>query len=294
MPDVIVIGAGLAGLAAARDLKRQGASVRVLEGRSRIGGRVCSQRLSAGITIDLGAQFVGEAHTQVRTLVEEAGLHRVALNASGDMLYAGIGRKVRRAPFNSPRALGWVASLDAWLARARLERALRRFPEQDAVELDRMAASAFLREHTLFAQAARFVGGYLEGEICTSLDQVSAFELLEQGRSVDGLAGESASAAWFLTDGAEGLATSLASGLGDALVLNASVTSIAQDEREVSISTPDRTHRASHAIITVPPQLYGSIGLLNALPTAWQDVLTTWRLGSVVKTILVFDRPWWR
>jgi monoamine oxidase len=67
--DVIVIGAGLAGLSAARHLRAQGASVIVLEARDRAGGRVHSQRLGGGQMIDLGAQFIGNAHTNIKPLM---------------------------------------------------------------------------------------------------------------------------------------------------------------------------------------------------------------------------------
>ena len=81
--DVVVIGGGLAGLSSARQLQAAGASVVVLEGRSRVGGRVHSQRLDTGHTIDLGAQFIGDAQRRISALVDEAGLTRVAPNTAG-------------------------------------------------------------------------------------------------------------------------------------------------------------------------------------------------------------------
>ena len=54
--DVVVVGAGLAGLCAARELGRAGATVRVLEARDRVGGRVLSRQLTAGSVVELGAQ----------------------------------------------------------------------------------------------------------------------------------------------------------------------------------------------------------------------------------------------
>ncbi len=57
--DVLVVGAGLSGLYAARLLQQAGLSVAVLEARDRVGGRVLSQRLADGTTVDLGAQWIG-------------------------------------------------------------------------------------------------------------------------------------------------------------------------------------------------------------------------------------------
>ena len=87
MYDVVVIGGGLAGLAAARRLKQQGASVVLLEARDRIGGRVHSERLQTGQVIDLGAQFIGDGQTRISALVDEVGLTRLAPPGEGATVY---------------------------------------------------------------------------------------------------------------------------------------------------------------------------------------------------------------
>ncbi len=74
MRDVVVLGAGLAGLSAARDLKIAGAEVTVLEARDRIGGRVLQTRLDDGRAVQLGGELIGSTHTSYRGLVDELGL----------------------------------------------------------------------------------------------------------------------------------------------------------------------------------------------------------------------------
>jgi monoamine oxidase len=73
-PDVVVVGAGLAGLSAARDLEAGGAQVTVLEARDRVGGRVEQVELPDGRRVQLGGEVVGDAHTSYLGLVEELGL----------------------------------------------------------------------------------------------------------------------------------------------------------------------------------------------------------------------------
>ena len=68
--DVVVVGAGIAGLSAARELQRSGASVAVLEARDRIGGRAQSVPGLDGQILDLGAQFIGDAQKRINALVE--------------------------------------------------------------------------------------------------------------------------------------------------------------------------------------------------------------------------------
>ena len=74
MTDVLVLGAGLAGLAAARDLARGGADVTVLEARERVGGRVEQLRIDDGRPVQLGGEVVGPFHTSYLELVDELGL----------------------------------------------------------------------------------------------------------------------------------------------------------------------------------------------------------------------------
>ena len=74
MTDVVVLGAGLAGLSAARDLASGGADVTVLEARQRVGGRVEQVSVDDGMPVQLGGELIGAAHTAYLGLVEELGL----------------------------------------------------------------------------------------------------------------------------------------------------------------------------------------------------------------------------
>src|SRR4051812_18700073 len=76
--DVVVIGAGVAGLAAARELRRAGLGVRVLEARSRLGGRVHTVRPDSGSPpVELGAEFVHGRPDELWSIARSAGLSLV-------------------------------------------------------------------------------------------------------------------------------------------------------------------------------------------------------------------------
>ena len=292
--DVLVIGAGLAGLSAARRLMQAGARVRVLEARGRTGGRIHSQRLQGGQMIDLGAQFIGDVQTLVSALGDEAGLDRVAGHKPGDVLHLSSPQAVpvRRPADAMP--LTWLGQLDALQASWRLDRAVAACERADRSDFDAVSAAAFLRRRFLRAETYRTLGGYIEGELCVPLTDISARELLAQISSIGGLASEGASAQWYLANGASGLTNFLADALGAAVTLNAPVDSIALDDSSVITSSAAGTYRSGQVIIAVPPQLYPSLGLMPLLPERRRKAISAFRIGTVVKTVLVFRTPWWR
>jgi monoamine oxidase len=150
-PDVVVVGAGLAGLAAARDLEAGGAQVTVLEARSRVGGRVEQVELPDGRRVQLGGEVVGHAHTSYLALVEELGL---TLTAS---YVAEPGEITRQVPESVDVGTwpSWCtaadrASYDA--VEAALEKLLATIDPDDPwtcpdlVRLDRLSVGDWLRE----------------------------------------------------------------------------------------------------------------------------------------------------
>lgn len=291
--DAIVIGGGLAGLSSARRLRAAGALVKVLEGRGRIGGRVHSQRLDTGHTIDLGAQFIGNAQRRISALVDEVGLTRVSPHTVGDnvFLMSPDAEPVFKQGDGLPLSL--FGRLDVLVGMWGLDRRLRSF-RTDIERLDALAASRFVRELTFTRTPADLLATYTEGEMCALLEDISAYELLEQVASTGGVDGEANSAQWYLAEGAEPLARHLAGGLGESVVLNSPVTNIELHGEWLTVDATTGVYRARHLIVAVPPQLYGRIGLLPLLPEERRRVIADYKHGHVIKTILVFDSPWWR
>src|SRR5438067_2032201 len=100
--DVCVVGAGYAGLTAARRLSQGGRSVTVLEARDRVGGRVWTRSSESGVPIDLGATFIGPNHDRLHALLKEMGAATFPTYTDGDSILA-TGGKVRRYRGDVPR-----------------------------------------------------------------------------------------------------------------------------------------------------------------------------------------------
>jgi monoamine oxidase len=289
--DAIVIGGGLAGLSAARQLKKKGASVVVLEARNRIGGRISSQVLPNGQVIDLGAQFISDAQRRISELVDEVGLTRVQPNKTGDQLFISSSKATPVRVAMDAMPLPLYGKLDILLANWRFENALRNF-RNDISRLDTISASAFLRKLTFTKATESFLSAWIEGEYCVSLDEISAYELFDQITSMGGLSSNPDQ--WFLSEGTEPLVQHLGSTMGHGLVLNSPAQNLEIKPESVTVHTPRGKYKARQIIVAAPPQLYDRIGLLNLVPPTHSRVFAAYRSGKVIKTILVFDRPWWR
>ena len=123
--DVVIVGAGFAGLSAARDLVRNGHDVVVLEGRDRVGGRSATTTI-AGTPVDLGGTFVGPTQDAVIALAQELGCEMVRTYSRGKNLIRWRG-KVRSYGSTIPR-LSIIELLDVSRIQWRFDRVSRRVP----------------------------------------------------------------------------------------------------------------------------------------------------------------------
>ncbi len=139
LPEVVIIGAGVAGLTAARELSTAGARVLVLEARDRLGGRVLTHHAPEG-PVELGAEFVHGAFREILGVVEEAGLR-----------LREVGRGAPRQPAARRAGADFFSAMDRLLALASVGDADESF--QHLVERADV-------EPTTKAQALRLVEGY--------------------------------------------------------------------------------------------------------------------------------------
>lgn len=277
-PRVIVIGAGIAGLGAARLLADAGSAVTVLESRTRIGGRIWTSTAWPDLPVDLGASWIhGVEGNPVTALADAAGARRARTSYDASVMYGQDGRKLdidsayARAEqlFEAARAEAGSAPPDLSLAAAiRGSGAWQRAPA---------------REQRI---VRHYVNSMIEQEYAGDWDEVSAhhFDLDEVFPGDDEL----------FPGGFGPVVEHLARGLD--IRTGQRVVAVEQTSAGVQISLKSGEHLvADRAIVTVPLGTLraGEIRFSPALAPARQQAIETLRMGLLNKCWLRFDRVLW-
>ena len=301
--DVCVVGAGYAGLTAARRLTQAGKSVVVLEARDRVGGRIWTDRLPDGTPIDRGGAWFAPAHDAAFALAREVGVSTYKTYVAGNHVLVDAGR-VRTYRGLIPKiSLGAVLTL--FLANARLDRMAKRVPVDApwtaarAAEWDDLSVGWFLERSGVRTTIARdLFESAVRGLFPGDLHQISLLNLLVLVRahgsintlfSISGGSQEN-----LVVGGAGSIARRVADALGAAIRLHAPVRAIRQTADRVQVESTATTVSARHAIVTIPPALVPDVAFDPVLPA---DRLTLYRhsiAGPETKTLLVYDEPFWR
>ncbi len=252
-----VVGAGLAGLAAADELQRSGHEVTVLEARERVGGRVHSRRLENGATVEMGAEFILPGSTLTHELVERHGL---GLWEKG-MFYG------HREPRGGPQ-------IDAAALRSAFQVAADALAADPA--LGSLPAGEFLQGLEIDDSAREVVRARLEISSASSADHVPARSLSHLGQ-IDEEPAPS------IAGGNDRLAQALAAELGDRVKLEAAVRRLAWDESGVRLSTDGGEVTADACVVAVPASVAEGLGFEPALPPMVSRALSAINYGHAAK-----------
>jgi monoamine oxidase len=300
--DVAVVGAGLAGLVAARRIAARGASVAVLEARSRVGGRLLSERLGDGKQVEVGGQWVGPTQDRVLGLARELGVETFPTHVEGSNLLE-LGGNITRYAGTVPRVAPAVLA-DIALARRRVDRLARRVvPEApwrtpSAERLDAQTFASWLRSGMRTRRARllmRLAGRTVWG---TEPAEMSLLHVLFYVRSAGGfdrlMDTEGGAQQDRFVGGSALLATQLAEELGDRVVLGAPVRRIDDRERGLVVKADGAVARTRRAIVAVPPPLRARIGFEPPLPPLHVQLAQRMAQGWLVKCMSIYPEPFWR
>jgi monoamine oxidase len=292
---ILVAGAGLAGLAAARDLEARGAVVTVVEARERVGGRVWTLRegLGEGHHADAGADLIEEEQSHVLALARDLGLTPRRILRGGFGYYGPDGRGRRRV---HTRASPWeeIAAAVAPLARD-YNLSEQRWDSAIAARLARISVADWLAANRASASFAARLRAF-RGFFLADPEDLAMIAVVDQFAS-EGSPGQGR--IFRIPDGNDRLATGLAQRLRGATRLNTVVRAVRQHGEgiEATVEGADGTTSsitADYAVIALPASTARDVAFTPALPERQREAFASLRYGPATRVLLQFARPFWK
>ena len=292
---VIVGGAGLAGLSAARALEARGAAVTLVEARDRVGGRVWTLRdgFAKGQHAEAGADLIEEEQTHVLALARELGLKPVRILRHGFGFYgpdARGKRRIHRGP-GSLAAIGRMLNAeveDFKLAEERWDSAV-------SARLGRTSVWDWLEAQRAPAAIKAGMRGF-RGFFLADPEELSMLPLVEQFAE-SGAPGRGH--IFRISGGNDRLATGIVERLRGTVLRETIVRRVVQRRGGVSIAVDDRRGRRSEIsgdffVCALPASTAREVVFQPALPEPQHDAMAHLRYGCATRLLLQFDRRFWK
>jgi monoamine oxidase len=293
---VLVAGAGLAGLAAARDLSALGADVTVIDARDRVGGRVWTVRdgFGEGQHAEAGGDMIDEAQTEIRDLCKEVGLKLTRILRGGfGYVRADASGKPRIVSRDASR--GWerlAKSLSSAIRPYRL--AEQRWDTPIATDLARRSVAEWLDE-VCADEELRATARGLRGFFLADPEVLSLIALVDQ------FAAPETPGPWKMyriEGGNDRLAAVLRSQLGDRVRLNTELVAVSHRGQGVRATVKHGRAAApiacDYLVLALPATTLRRVPITPALPAQQHDAIARLQYGLATRTLVQFSQRFWR
>lgn len=300
--DVLVIGAGYAGLTATYELRKAGKNVLLLEARDRVGGRVWTQRFEDGSYVDLGGAWVGPTQDRLYGLAREFGVETFKTYDEGKSTQFFRGKVKRYKGLIPPLPLGALLSLDAAIKKmnklAGTVNLAEPWKTPNARQLDSMTLASWMNNQMSFDVAKQFFKIAAEAIWAADPAEISLLHALfytKSCRDLDTLMNvKNGAQEERFVGGAQTIADRMAATFSDRLVLNAPVKAIIQDGEQSKVLTERATYITKRVVVTIPPTLQNRIDFQPLLPAQRAQLIQRMPMGAVWKCYAIYEKPFWR
>lgn len=307
--DAVVVGGGLSGLVAARELVARGHSVLVLEARERVGGRILNHHLSDGSVIESGGAFVGPTQDHVQALAKELGVQTFKEYTTGKSVYVANGKPQKFDGTVPTTQLGALAP-DALLLQSRIDNMAKTidvkapWSHPKAAEWDRMTLHEWIVANALNKKVVDLIATWTQPSFGADPHELSLLFALwyvacsgnettpgtfERNADTAGGAQESR-----IVGGSQQLPLRIAAALGSRVALGAPVRRIVQSDGYAEVTSDRGVVRAKRVIVAAPPQVVREIDFEPNQPMRRQQLLRHMPMGNLMKCDAVYSTPFWR
>lgn len=305
--DVIVVGAGYAGLACARALVAAGRQVLVLEGRDRVGGRCWNQSLPAPwdrYVVEGGAEFIGPTQTRMYELVQQLGLRTFPAYDTGKLVSWANGRRTTYSgvlPTFNLLATGEIA-----LAMLKLDELAKKVPldapwtADKAAEWDALSVQTWIDRNLLSRDAKSLLRLAVLSLLSTEPADISFLYLLQYIHSGGGLTLLLSTSGGAQQDrivgGSQAIANAMGQSLAGRIVFRAAARTIRQDATGVTVAGDGFTVRGQRVVVAMAPWMAGRMNYepLDGPTQVRLQLMQRVPMGSAWKVQCIYDRPFWR
>ena len=317
--EFVIVGAGLAGLACARQLAQAGRDVLVVEARDRVGGRTWNREVTApgaksGTIVEIGGQWVGPTQDRVLAYIDELGLSTFKTYNDGnyvdyrngrlqeygqlfpaDPLNIGLNRIPPTDPAGAAEAGAAIEILNGMAADVPLDNPAA---APDAIAWDSMTFQSWMDQNLFTPGGKSLVQLVIEAVFSVQPRDVSLLHVLFYIHSAGNLnllinTADGAQDSR-VVGGTQLISIRMAEQLGVRVLLNAPVARIEQDDAGVTVRGEGFSVRGKRCVVTAPPALAARIRYQPLLPALRDQMTQRMPMGSVIKLQCVYPTPFWR